>query len=55
MSTSFQPEDIQPDDNGEDDGPPRPFGFRFVVVLTAIYLAYRLVQGIIWVVHRLGG
>ena len=31
---------------------PSPWGFRIFVVLTAIYLLYRLGQGIAWVVSR---
>lgn len=29
-----------------------PIGFLIVVTLTALYLAWRLVQGIMWVLHR---
>lgn len=50
MSTSSRREE---EVAGEDEGPPRPFGFRTIVVLTAIYLGYRLVQGMLWVVDRL--
>lgn len=31
---------------------PSPWGFRIFVVLTALYLLYRLGQGIAWVVGR---
>ncbi len=31
-----------------------PWSFRLVVVLTVIYLAYRLVQGVVWVIERIG-
>jgi hypothetical protein len=31
-----------------------PFSFRLMIVLTVIYLGYRLVQGILWLVERLG-
>jgi len=32
---------------------PSPWGFRIFIVLAAIYLLYRLGQGIAWVVTRL--
>lgn len=38
------------------DEPPderAPWSFRLVVALTALYLLWRLVQGVMWVVHRL--
>ena len=31
-----------------------PFGFRLMVVLVVIYLGWRLVQGIAWVINRIG-
>ena len=31
-----------------------PWSFRLVVVLTALYLLWRLVQGVMWVLHRVG-
>jgi hypothetical protein len=34
---------------------PSPWGFRIFVVLAAIYLLWRLGQGIAWVVSRLTG
>ncbi|GBD83759.1 hypothetical protein BMS3Abin02_00139 [bacterium BMS3Abin02] len=52
MSTSSRPDAIPA---GEDDRPPRPFGFRTIIGLTVLYLAYRLVQGIIWLVHWVAG
>ncbi|MGA7096728.1 MAG: hypothetical protein WB245_04095 [Acidimicrobiia bacterium] len=30
-----------------------PFSFKLMIALTAIYLGWRLVQGIVWVVHQL--
>ncbi len=32
--------------------PPSPWGFRIVVMMTAIYLLYRLGQGIGWLINR---
>lgn len=31
-----------------------PFSFKLMVVLTVLYLGWRLVQGIAWVVRQLG-
>jgi hypothetical protein len=31
-----------------------PFSFKLMIVLTVIYLGWRLVQGIVWLVGRLG-
>jgi hypothetical protein len=30
-----------------------PFGFKLMIVLTCIYLGYRLIQGIVWVVEQI--
>ena len=34
------------------DEEPVPLGFKVVVVLAALYLLWRLVEGIVWVVQR---
>lgn len=39
----------------EDPDPPTPWGFRIMLGLVALYLGYRLVQGVIWLVGWLGG
>ena len=31
-----------------------PFSFRLMIVLVAIYLGWRLIQGIAWVIEQLG-
>jgi hypothetical protein len=31
-----------------------PFSFKLMVVLTVLYLGWRLVQGIAWVIRQLG-
>ena len=38
----------------EDEELKAPFGFRLMVVLVVIYLGWRLVQGIAWVINRIG-
>lgn len=32
-----------------------PYGFLVVVIVTALYLLWRLIQGVGWVFDRLGG
>lgn len=41
-------EDSTPSDEGT------PFSFKLILVLTAVYLLWRLVEGIIWVAERIG-
>ncbi|HLF44294.1 MAG TPA: hypothetical protein VJA46_12340 [Acidimicrobiia bacterium] len=31
-----------------------PFGFKLMVVLVVIYLGWRLVQGVLWLIDRIG-
>lgn len=31
-----------------------PFTFKLMIVLTVLYLGWRLVQGIIWVIEQIG-
>lgn len=31
-----------------------PFSFKLMVLLAVLYLGWRLVQGIIWVIDRIG-
>jgi hypothetical protein len=46
----------------DDEGPGRPeedlatpFSFKLMVVLVVLYLGWRLVQGVLWVIDRLTG
>lgn len=32
-----------------------PFTFKLMIVLTVLYLGWRLVQGIMWVIDRIAG
>ncbi|HSK07026.1 MAG TPA: hypothetical protein VK990_05855 [Acidimicrobiia bacterium] len=45
------------DDHVPGEGAPEeikaPFSFKLMIALTVIYLGWRLVQGIIWLVDRL--
>lgn len=36
--------------SGEEVG--APFSFKLMIVLTVIYLGWRLIQGIVWLVER---
>lgn len=37
-----------------DEAPPAPWSFKIMVGLAVLYLGWRLVQGIVWVVQRIG-
>lgn len=48
-----------PERDGEEGQPPAPeelkapFSFKLMIALTVLYLGWRLVQGIVWLVERL--
>ena len=44
-----------PGDQERSDVPPRPWSFWLLIVLTALYLGWRAVQGVVWVFDRLAG
>lgn len=37
----------------DDEVPPAPWSFKIMVALAVLYLTWRLVQGVIWVVERI--
>jgi hypothetical protein len=39
---------------GDQEDLKTPFSFKLMVVLTVLYLGWRLVQGIAWVIRQLG-
>lgn len=41
------------DEQGEAEELKTPFSFKLMVVLAVLYLGWRLVQGIVWVVERI--
>jgi hypothetical protein len=47
------PENPVPERPARDQAPPRPWGFWLLIVLTVLYLGWRAVQGIVWVMERL--
>jgi len=47
--TTDETSGVDPDDHI----PPAPWSFKIMVGLAVIYLAWRLVEGVIWVFERL--
>jgi hypothetical protein len=45
------PEGGEPEEDEEERGPV-PWHFKVMIGGTAVYLIYRLVQGIVWLVHH---
>ncbi|HLU53089.1 MAG TPA: hypothetical protein VK011_05835 [Acidimicrobiia bacterium] len=43
-----EPEERDPDE----EIPPAPWSFKIMVALAVLYLAWRLVQGVVWVIER---
>jgi hypothetical protein len=43
-----------PEQDSTDPDQGTPFSFKLVLVLTAVYLLYRLIQGVVWLVERIG-
>jgi hypothetical protein len=39
--------------DANDDQIKTPFSFKLMVVLVALYLGWRLIQGVVWVFERL--
>jgi hypothetical protein len=46
-------EDYLPAGKQEQEEVQAPFSFKLMIVLTVLYLGWRLVQGIVWLVERL--
>jgi hypothetical protein len=46
-------EDYLPAGKQEHEEVKAPFSFKLMIVLTVLYLGWRLVQGIVWLVERL--
>lgn len=47
---------IPEDRQGPDEHPidlPRPWGFWLLIVLTVLYLGWRAVQGVLWLIDRI--
>jgi hypothetical protein len=49
MSDEFLPSGEQ---EGGKDELKAPFSFKLMIALTVIYLGWRLIQGIVWLVER---
>lgn len=39
-------------DDGEEDVPHAPWHFKLLLLATVLYLLFRLVQGVVWLVHK---
>jgi hypothetical protein len=48
MSEEYVPNEREPEEIKA------PFSFKLMIALTVIYLGWRLIQGIVWLVDRLG-
>ena len=46
-------EDYLPAEKPEQEEVKAPFSFKLMIVLTVLYLGWRLIQGIVWLVDRL--
>jgi hypothetical protein len=46
-------EDYLPAGKEEQEEVKAPFSFKLMIVLTVLYLGWRLIQGIVWLVERL--
>jgi hypothetical protein len=49
MTDPYLPDQDTPPDE------PSPWGFRIVLILVALYLLWRLIQGMVWVWHAMIG
>lgn len=47
-----RPEDGATGEGEEEERGPVPWHFKVMIGGTAVYLVYRLVQGIVWLVHH---
>ena len=44
-----------PSGPNRDQAPPTPWSFWLLVALAALYLGWRAVQGVMWLLDQLGG
>ena len=58
--TADHPEQMDPDARGsdpladpDDKAPPAPISFKIMVGLAVIYLGFRLVEGLVWLIDRM--
>ena len=47
--------DQAPEEEHLDEDIKAPFTFKLMIALTVLYLGWRLVQGIMWVIDRIAG
>jgi hypothetical protein len=53
VTDEFLPERDGVDEHSAPEEVKAPFSFKLMIVLTVVYLGWRLVQGIVWLVERL--
>ncbi len=54
MSDEFLPDHDRGQEVGEEQEEVKaPFSFKLMIALTVIYLGWRLIQGIVWLVEKL--
>lgn len=51
---STDPNLPESDRDPDDRIPPAPWSFRIMVALAVLYLAWRLIQGVVWVLEQIG-
>lgn len=42
-----------PEEDNEPEDVPTPWGFRITLLAVGVYLLWRLIQGIVWLVDRI--
>jgi hypothetical protein len=47
------PEEAHPEPDGTPEEEPWPIGFMVILLLAALYLGWRLIQGIAWVIDKI--
>jgi hypothetical protein len=46
-------DELLPEADGPEEDVPTPFSFKLMIVLVVLYLGWRLVQGIVWLVQQI--
>lgn len=52
MTADHEHDPSEPRPDPDEQIPPAPWSFKIMVVLAVIYLAWRLIQGVVWVIER---
>lgn len=46
-------DDFLPADHEQQEDLRAPFSFKLMIVLTVVYLGWRLIQGVVWLVEQM--